>query len=149
MFVHGCRLHHISLIICMATHLHAIVPGLFCSQSEQEPYRLLTLPVVTMSLGSKTVGRVDWSRVLERCTPSARKSIMDLRSNHEELRRQILEASQNIPKLDMEQYRRKLPVAEYEGMLNELEDRVKNYQPPKVDVTQKLKELEAEKQVKV
>ena len=74
---------------------------------------------------------------------------MDLRSNHEELRRQILEVSQNVPKLDMEQYRRKLPAADYEGMLNELENRLKNYQPPKADVTQKLKELETEKQAKV
>jgi len=102
-----------------------------------------------MSLGSKTVGRVDWTRVLERCTPPARKSILDLRSQHEELRRQILEASQNVPKLDIEQYRRKLPAAEYGGMLSELEARLKNYQPPKIDVAQKLRELEAEKQAKV
>lgn len=101
---------------------------------------------VGTSLGAK----LDWARVLERCGPQARKSIMDLRSRHEELRRQILETQSAAQiRLDFDYYRRKLAGTEHETLLNKLESELKGFQPAKVDISQKLRELEQEKQSKV
>lgn len=101
-------------------------------------------------LGSGLGARLDWARVLERCSPQARKNIMDLRSRHEELRRQILEAQSTAQlRLDFDQYRRRLAGTEHEALLNQLESRAKAFQPTRPDVSAKLRELEQEKQAKV
>jgi hypothetical protein len=74
---------------------------------------------------------------------------MDIRSRHEDLRRLISETQGSTPKIDFDYYRGKLPAKEYGGMVTELEDKVKAFQPTKIDLTAQLEQLTTQKAAKV
>lgn len=95
------------------------------------------------------VATLDWTKVLTKCTPPVRKGVMELRANHEDLRRLISEAQASMPKLNFDYYRSKLSTTEYSKILNDTEESIKMFQPTKVDVVQKLKELESQREAKV
>lgn len=93
---------------------------------------------------------LDWSKVLEKCTPAVRKGITDLRARHEDLRRLILATQTAIPSLDMDKYRNRLAQSpEYAGLLDESERKLAEFKPSKIDVSEKLKALEAQREAKV
>lgn len=91
---------------------------------------------------------VNWTKVLSKCSPNVRKTILETRSQHEDLRRQISELKETTPKLDFAAYRQVLP-KELGKIVNEAEGQLKAFKPTKVDVTASLKELEQERELKV
>ncbi len=109
-----------------------------------------------MSASSAATGAVkslDWTAILAKCSPVARKHITDLRAHHEELRRLILEAqsvaaSPNM-RLDFDNYRKRLAGTQYEPAIRELQSKYQSFQPAPKDTSAALKALEAERQSKV
>lgn len=91
---------------------------------------------------------LNWTKILSNCTPSVRKTILETRSHHEDLRRQISELKNSIPKLDFAAYRAELP-KEMGKMVEEAEGQIKSYKPKMVDVSASIKALEEERQIKV
>ena len=94
-------------------------------------------------------GALDWAKVLEKCTPSVRKGVMDLRARHEDLRRLSLATKAAMPAVDINHYRSKLPATEYSELLREAEDRLRDFAPTKVDLSAQLAELAAQREAKV
>lgn len=94
--------------------------------------------------------RIDWKRILERCTPDGRKKITDLHAKNEELLRRTLEEQSSIPKWEFEVYRNKLRGSEYEQLVNESQTKAqwepRNKGP---EISARLAELESEKKNKV
>lgn len=91
---------------------------------------------------------LNWTKILSNCTPTVRKTILETRAHHEDLRRQISELKHCMPKLDFTVYRAELP-KDMTKMVDEAEAQIKNYKRKKVDVTSALKALEEERQLKV
>ena len=91
---------------------------------------------------------LNWTKILSNCTPSVRKTILETRAHHEDLRRQISELKQSMPKLDFSGYKAELP-KEMRAMVEEAEKEIKNYKVKQVDVSAALKALEEERQIKV
>lgn len=91
---------------------------------------------------------LNWTKILSNCTPSVRKIILETRSHHEDLRRQISELKHSMPKLDFAAYRAELP-KEMGKMIEEAEGQIKNYKPKMVDVSAFIKALEEERHIKV
>lgn len=102
------------------------------------------------SHAGKQLLTVDWSKVLEKCTPTVRKGITDLRARHEDLRRLIAATHASIPTLDLAKYRSRLAQSpEHAGLLEEAERKLAAFRPAKMDVTEQLKSLEAQREAKV
>ena len=91
---------------------------------------------------------LNWTKILSNCTPSVRKTILETRSHHEDLRRQIFELKHSMPKLDFAAYKAELP-KEMAKMVEEAETQINNYKPKIVDVSASIKALEEERQIKV
>lgn len=91
---------------------------------------------------------VNWTKVLSKCSGGVRKTILETRALHEELRRQIVEAQQTTPKLDFAVYRARLPKS-MAAMVADAEGQLKAFRPPTVDVSPALEQLDKEQQVKV
>lgn len=91
---------------------------------------------------------LNWTKILSNCTPSVRKTILETRAHHEDLRRQISELKHSMPKLDFAAYKAELP-KEMGKIVDEAEGQIKNYKPKQVDVSASLKALEEERQLKV
>lgn len=85
---------------------------------------------------------------MAKCSPTVRKTILDTRSLHEDLRRQILEAKQSVPKLDFSYYKKELPKG-MGGMIMAAEEEVNSYKGIDVDVKAALLELDTERDLKV
>ncbi len=77
-----------------------------------------------------------------------RKTILESRAHHEDLRRQISELKHYMPKLDFAAYKAELP-KEMGKVVDDAEGQIKNYKPKQVDVSVSLKALEEERQIKV
>lgn len=91
---------------------------------------------------------VNWTKVLSKCSPTVRKTILETRAHHEDLRRQIAELKETTPKLDFAAYRQVLP-KELGKIVNEAEAQLKAFKPTKQSVAASLKELEQERELKV
>lgn len=91
---------------------------------------------------------LNWTKILSKCSPSVRKTILETRSHHEDLRRQISELHSTLPKLDFAAYRQVLP-KEMGKVVDEAEKQFKAFKTEKVDVSGQLKELEQERELKV
>lgn len=91
---------------------------------------------------------LNWTKILSNCTPSVRKTILETRAHHEDLRRQISELKHSMPKLDFVSYKADLP-KEMGKVVDEAEAQIKNYKPKQVDVSASIKALEEERQIKV
>lgn len=101
---------------------------------------------MSASTSAKQVA-LNWTKILSKCSPTVRKTILETRSHHEDLRRQIQEQKQSIPKLDFGLYRQSLP-KELWKIVDEAENQFKAYKIPKIDVNSSIKELEAERELK-
>ncbi len=88
---------------------------------------------------------VNWTKVLQKCTPSTRKTILHARSTHEELRRMITEQELHVPKLNFPEYAKILDAK----VVKEAESKVKNWAGVPRDVSSEVKALESERDVKV
>lgn len=91
---------------------------------------------------------LNWTKILSNCTPSVRKTILETRSHHEDLRRQITELKHSMPKMDFTAYKAELP-KEMKKMVEEAEGQIKNYKAKQFDVSASIKALEEERQIKV
>lgn len=91
---------------------------------------------------------LNWTKVLSKCSPSVRKVILETRSHHEDLSRQIIELKSSLPKLDFSAYRQILP-KEMIKIVDDAEKEFKSFKPEKFDVTEQLKDLEKERDLKV
>ena len=91
---------------------------------------------------------LNWTKVLAKCSPSVRKTILETRGHHEDLRRQIAELRQTLPKLDFEAYRRSLP-AHLGKVVDESESQFKAFKPKKIDSSKALSALDQERDLKV
>ena len=89
---------------------------------------------------------VNWTKVLSKCSPSVRKTLIHARATNEELRRQVLEQAAVTPKLDFSVYRNGGVAA---GVVAEAEGKVKGFSVAKRDVSAELKALDAERDQKV
>ena len=101
-----------------------------------------------MSAKQVASNTLNWTKVLSKCSPNVRKTILETRAHHEDLRRQISEIKQSMPKLDFGVYRQTLP----KGMakiVDDAESQLKAYKPPKIDVNSSIKELEQERDLKI
>lgn len=92
--------------------------------------------------------KVNWSVVLQKCQPQARQKIIDLRSRHEDLLRQLSELRQALPTIDWAGYRAQLS-PDGRQQVDILESRAKQFQPAIQDVKPALLVVEQEKQEKV
>lgn len=97
---------------------------------------------------SASSAALNWTKILSKCSPSVRKTIIETRSHHEDLRRQISELHSTLPKLDFSAYRQVLP-KEMGKVVDEAEKQFKSFKVQKIDVTSQLKELERERELKV
>ena len=88
---------------------------------------------------------VNWAKVLQKCTPATRKTILHTRSTHEELRRMIADLEATTPKLNFPEYAKVLEAK----VVKEAEGRVKAWQGEERDVSSEIKALEAERDQKV
>ena len=91
---------------------------------------------------------LNWTKILSKCSPTVRKTVLDVRSQHEDLSRQIHELKQSLPKLEFAAYRQILP-KEMGKIVDQAEKEFKNFKVQKVDVTSALKELDEERDLKV
>jgi len=98
--------------------------------------------------GATKKALVDWTKILGRCTPKVRKTILETRSHHEELRRQIGELKATIPKLDWTYYQAKLPKS-MEGFVREMEASVSDFKPQKINTEPLLDEWKSEREGKL
>jgi hypothetical protein len=90
---------------------------------------------------------VNWTKVLQKCTPSTKKTILHARSTHEDLRRMISDLESGTPKLNFAEYAKVLVDGRAVG---EAEDRVKSWRGgAERDLTADLKALESERDKKV
>lgn len=71
---------------------------------------------------------VNWAAVLNRCTPAVRKSVMDVRSRHEELRRLIQEARSTRLTPSFDRYRQSLP-SSLHGLVSQYESKCSTIVP--------------------
>lgn len=101
-----------------------------------------------MSAKQVASNTLNWTKVLLKCSPNVRKTILETRAHHEDLRRQISEIKQSMPKLDFGVYRQTLP-KEMAKIVDESENQFKSYKPPKIDVNSSIKELEQERDLKI
>lgn len=101
-----------------------------------------------MSVTAAKQAALNWTKILSKCSPTVRKTILDTRSLHEDLSRQIHEIKQSLPKLDFGAYRQTLP-KEMGKIVDQAEKEFKNYKVNKVDVNPSLKELDEERDLKV
>ena len=105
-------------------------------------------------MSSVATAKVDWSKFLEKCTPAVRKTVTDLRGRHEELRRLITETRAAIPTISpdhLKYYADKLKdaPAEYRGVYEDARKGVEQFRITEVDIGDKLRELEAQREAKV
>lgn len=113
-------------------------------------YKLLlrNSPGNSVLMSSAAKQAVNWTKVLAKCSPSVRKTILETRAHHEDLRRQIAELKESIPKLDFAAYRQVLP-KEMGKIVAEAEGQFKAFKPAKQNVAAALTELEQERELKV
>lgn len=90
----------------------------------------------------------NWTKVLAKCSPSVRKTILETRGHHEDLRRQIAELRQTLPKLDFDAYRRVLPT-NLRKAVDEAEAQWRAFKPKKIDSSKALSALDQERDLKV
>lgn len=91
---------------------------------------------------------LDWGKILERVTPQAKKNIQEIRTHHEDLKRQIYQLKNSIPVIDFERYKSILP-ASFTSIINEFKEKVVNFKPSKPNVTEKLTLLDQERETKL
>ena len=91
---------------------------------------------------------LNWTKILSKCSPNVRKIILETRSQHEDLRRQISELHSTLPKLDFVAYRQNLS-KQLGTAVDDAEKQIKEFKVEKIDVSGQLKELEQERELKV
>lgn len=91
---------------------------------------------------------VNWTKVLSNCSPTVRKTILETRALHEDLRRQLAEAKESVPKLDFAAYRAALPKS-LGKLVDDAEKEVKGFKVPEIDTKVSLSELKQEQELKV
>lgn len=91
---------------------------------------------------------LNWSKILSKCSPTVRKTILETRSHHEDLRRQISELRHTLPRLDFPAYRESLP-KEMKGLIDTAEKEFKAFKPVKDNCQASIKALEEERDLKV
>mgnify|MGYP006059178011 CR=1 FL=1 len=92
--------------------------------------------------------KINWSTVLQRCQPQARQKIIDLRSRHEDLTRQMGELKASLPVIDWSMYREQLG-AEAGKQVDVLEAKAKQFKPAVQDYQPALALIDKEKDEKV
>lgn len=92
--------------------------------------------------------QINWSAILQRCTPTSRQKILDLRARHEDLSRQLTELRASVPHIDWAWYRSILSGKDI-GVVDGLEGRVKAFKPSIQDIQPALMLIEKEKEEKV
>jgi hypothetical protein len=92
--------------------------------------------------------KINWTSVLQRCQPQARQKILDLRSRHEDLTRQITELRAALPVIDWAAYRERIG-PEVAQQVDVLETKAKQFKPTIQDIQPALMIIEKEKKEKV
>lgn len=99
---------------------------------------------------SSSQSKVDWSAVLGRCAPEVRKTVMETRVRHEDLRRQIAELKASQPKIDWERYRSILGTSEhFRTAFEQIERDAASFQAKPLNIEPMLQDLEVERRQKV
>ena len=101
-----------------------------------------------MSAKQVVSNTLNWTKILSKCSPNVRKTLLETRAYHEDLRRQISEIKQGMPKVDFGVYRQTLPKL-MSKIVDEAESQFKAYKPPKIDVKSSINELEQERDLKI
>lgn len=91
---------------------------------------------------------INWSTILSRLQPSARQRVLDIRSRHEDLTRQLSELRAQLPKIDWAGFRAQLP-GDKAQHVNELEEKARSFKPKVQDIAAAVLLVEQEKQQKV
>lgn len=87
---------------------------------------------------------LNWTKILQKSSPSTRKILLHARSTHEELRRLLLDQQHLTPKLNFPAYSKVLPAK----VVAEAEERVKNWKSSVKDTTAEIAALQSERDTK-
>lgn len=98
----------------------------------------------------RMVRQINWSAILQRCQPASRQKILDLRSRHEDLTRQMTELRKALPVIDWGHYRQLLPKkGPVADEVDVLEAKARVFRPNVQDIQPALLLVDKEKEERV